>query len=748
MKLFNKIAIASVGAALAFGVGVVSGKGAIKAANATATTGTYNLYTSDITEGDYIITGSETTAMNATVTNSRLQITNPGVSSGAVTDPDDTIVWTIESVSEGVWTIKNKNTGTYLVSTGAKNKADLSSDLDTAATKAHWTITLTSGKFNIVNVYNSANSVNAYLRQNGTYGFACYASGTGSALTLYKSAEGADPDTLTGASLTPGFNILKMGSALTLVGSPIPATATNLATTYESSNTAAATVSSTGVVTPVAIGATTITLTIDQNSGTVTKTASSTVAVTGHDGASADDAFDLVDAAAVCSATGSTKTASSYYVKGKVTAVSFDSTNGYCTATVSDGTNSVEFYRFYDVGTGSVKFTDTTKITVGDEITVLTTLNIYSSKNQGSYGNLVSVSSSRVLDTIEIGGTLTFKTVTVGDDFDLTGLTVTAIYSNEDEVDVTSLATLECSPKTATEVGTTLITVTASYNGVEADPASFNVTVVAVVATVTDTITSSSLDAESTSYSETAAASVTSGAVYKANSAKATAKDNAIQMRSSNSNSGIVTTRTGGKRIKSVTINVHSGTNKVSVYASATAYAAVTDLYDSTKQGTALKTASGTYTVNFSGDYQYFGVRSDNGAIYLTSVEVVYELYTADEVAAEIKTLAGSWDNPVATADCAAHYARAKELVLTLAADELETFKTSTDSEIANARQAYEFWCGANADATPYAGTIVSASKNVTIVDSYLNAVVIASVASVTLLGVALLILKKKKLAR
>ncbi len=53
--------------------------------------------------------------------------------------------------------------------------------------KALWTVTGTE-TYEFVNKYNSEKSINANLRNNGTYGFACYATGTGGALTLYKRA--------------------------------------------------------------------------------------------------------------------------------------------------------------------------------------------------------------------------------------------------------------------------------------------------------------------------------------------------------------------------------------------------------------------------------------------------------------------------------------------------------------------------------------------------------------------------------
>lgn len=140
-------------------------------------------------------------------------------------------------------------------------------------------------------------------------------------------------------------------------------------------------------------------------------------------------------------------------------------------------------------------------------------------------------------------------------------------------------------------------------------------------AEVTDTITASDLAATSTTYTAFSGVSKTSGAVYAGQSAKSSA--GAIQLRSKNSNSGIVSTTSGGT-VKSVTITVQSGSNTVDVYGSNSAYSAATDLYGTAK-GTKVGSVTATGTVTFTDSYSYVGIRSNNGAIYLTSVEVVWD---------------------------------------------------------------------------------------------------------------------------
>lgn len=138
---------------------------------------------------------------------------------------------------------------------------------------------------------------------------------------------------------------------------------------------------------------------------------------------------------------------------------------------------------------------------------------------------------------------------------------------------------------------------------------------------VSDTITASDLAATATSYTNFSGVSISSNAVYAGNSAKSSA--GAIQLRSKNSNSGIVSTTSGGT-VVSVTITVASGSNTIDVYGSNTAYSAASDLYGSSK-GTKVGSVTATGTITFTDSYSYVGIRSNNGAIYLTSVEIVWE---------------------------------------------------------------------------------------------------------------------------
>lgn len=148
---------------------------------APATGDSYELYTGALTEGDYIIY-YDGKAMNTTVSSDRLQYAEIEPNSDVITTSDASIVWHIAPSGE-YWTIYNADANAYAASTGAKNKAQMLED--GTDDKALWTVSGTE-TYEFVNKQNTSNSVNANLRNNAAYGFACYGTSTGGALSLYK----------------------------------------------------------------------------------------------------------------------------------------------------------------------------------------------------------------------------------------------------------------------------------------------------------------------------------------------------------------------------------------------------------------------------------------------------------------------------------------------------------------------------------------------------------------------------------
>ena len=152
----------------------------------------YALFTGDLVEGDYIIY-YDGYAMNTTVENGRLQYAEVTPENDVITTDNAAIVWHIAKSGE-YWTIYNAEADAYAASTGVKNKAQMLAD--GTDDMALWTFT---DEYEFVNKANSEAGVNANLRNNGTYGFACYATATGGALSLYKKVGPSQIVTVTSA---------------------------------------------------------------------------------------------------------------------------------------------------------------------------------------------------------------------------------------------------------------------------------------------------------------------------------------------------------------------------------------------------------------------------------------------------------------------------------------------------------------------------------------------------------------------
>ena len=204
----------------------------------------------------------------------------------------------------------------------------------------------------------------------------------------------------------------------------------------------------------------------------------------------------------------------------------------------------------------------------------------------------------------------------------------------------------------------------------------------AVEEPVTDTITSSDLVATSTTYKDFSNVKKNSDARYAGNTAKDTS--GRIQMRNGSS-SGIVSTTSGGT-ITSVTINVGSGSNTVNVYGKKVAYSSASDLYTTSTQGTLVGSTTSTGTITFTTGYAYVGIRSNGGAIYLTSVAITYG---SEDSATNVANYIMYEDT---NGQCTSKFTTAKGYFEGLSVAERASFMTSDDYVISTARERFEAW--------------------------------------------------------
>lgn len=149
-------------------------------------------------------------------------------------------------------------------------------------------------------------------------------------------------------------------------------------------------------------------------------------------------------------------------------------------------------------------------------------------------------------------------------------------------------------------------------------------------ADVTDELTASLLGLGG-SYSTVTNKTATSSAVYSCNGMLNSNTN--IQLRAT-SPSGIWTTASGGK-VKSITVKWATNTTNgrtVDIYGKSSAYEGGADLYNSSNQGTKIgslsydgTTAGQTVTLNVTDDYEYIGIRSASGALYINTLTIVWE---------------------------------------------------------------------------------------------------------------------------
>lgn len=213
-----------------------SGIAAIKVSEPT---GTFNKFTATtLVEGDYVLTYNTYTLANSVSSNRWTNgdaITNGAAS---LTNPDAAVVWHL-SKSGDYWLLYNADVEKYAAGTSTKNQGSMvDMPQGGASNMMKWTATyVATGKWDFENYGRSqasSDSGNKYLRNNGTNGWACYASGTNGALTLYKKTLPKHAVTFTAApaggtvALSVGGSAISSGAQVeegaTVTVTPTPST--------------------------------------------------------------------------------------------------------------------------------------------------------------------------------------------------------------------------------------------------------------------------------------------------------------------------------------------------------------------------------------------------------------------------------------------------------------------------------------------------------------------------------------------
>lgn len=146
--------------------------------------------------------------------------------------------------------------------------------------------------------------------------------------------------------------------------------------------------------------------------------------------------------------------------------------------------------------------------------------------------------------------------------------------------------------------------------------------------TATDVLTPSVIGVSSSSYGDFSNKTATSDAVYAGNS-QATTDGEGFKIRTTNSNSGIITTMSGGiaKSVVVTWLSSNSSNRTIYIYGKNSAYSSAADLFNSSKRGTKLgEIKYGTSTeLTISSSYTYIGICSADGTAYLADISITWE---------------------------------------------------------------------------------------------------------------------------
>lgn len=287
------------------------------------------------------------------------------------------------------WTIKNNASGNsyfgqYLIcGTGTNNRLQ-ETDSESSSLK-EWTIAINSGVATIINTNSDAQRTQMYYNQNGTNPmFACYAPGQTNSnyhtIALY-------------VDKTTCVDLDEAELAFSGVSSPIEVawdskesfvkpSLTNphdLAVTYASSDEEVATVdASTGDITFVGNGTTTITASSERTSQYKAGSAEYKITVTGAPAAkgSEENPYTVAEALTIISGLESgaaNKTSEEFCVAGIISeVVSFNSTYHSLTYNITaDGNSSSDYIQVYSgKGINGANFTSTSDLSAGDQVVV------------------------------------------------------------------------------------------------------------------------------------------------------------------------------------------------------------------------------------------------------------------------------------------------------------------------------------------------------------------------------------------
>ena len=407
-------------------------------------TGTFELFSGDLEEGDYVVVVGGV-AMTNTVASNRLENTDVTISSNKISNPPTSIIWHL-APSSSYWTFYNDEVEKYAASNGTKNQATLATTEDA---KIMWTVEESNGVYHFNNKYNTDQSVNSYLQRNGTYGWACYAAY--SDIQLYKKSDGKP----SAPSFSPAGGKYLEAQSVTLT------TSTEGATIHYTLDGTTPTSESATYSTALNISATTTIKAVAIKDDVSSSVSSATYEIVTPQ--SVDEIWDEITASGPEDA----------YVYGYVsqTNVGGYENNFYISVDGSTEGNLLYAYRM-DMNSYSVAVGD--KVILNGDLTIYNNVKEFKYTSATDCGKIISVTPKGALQSVAVSGTPTKTVYANGETFEPAGLDVTATYANGFATAVTA-DSWECTPATVTASGN--ISVKATYESVQSLAYSVPVTV-------------------------------------------------------------------------------------------------------------------------------------------------------------------------------------------------------------------------------------------------------------------------------
>lgn len=406
-------------------------------------TGTFELFSGDLVEGDYVFV-VDAKAMTNSISSDKLSNTDVTPSENVITNPDASIIWHI-AASGDYWTIYNEAITQYAASTGAKNKAQMLAD--GTDDKAKWSVAKTGNAFNFQNKANAEGGVNAKLQRNGDYGWACYASYSN--ISLYKKQVAGQPK-------APTFSV--EGGNYESAQSVELSCETEGATIYYTTNGDAPTSSSTqynGTAITVDHTMTIKAIAIKNKISSTVASATYTIIVW----QTVADVWDDITA-------DGPKNAHIYGYVSQVNVGGYDN-NFYISDNGSTEGNQLYAYRM-NMNSFSVAVGDKVKL-AGDLMDYQGTKEFKYANSGATQGLVVALEAKGALQSVAVSDTPTKTEYASGEDFDPAGLKVYGTYANGFVGEITEGITWGNDLTDGKVTESTTVHVTATVGGVTSD---------------------------------------------------------------------------------------------------------------------------------------------------------------------------------------------------------------------------------------------------------------------------------------